>query len=79
MTIRGTPLVEMRDIALDFPNAGEAKGAVHLEVLDVAIAGLALAAVIVGASYGGAALATGSWASYVDASRSHADYIAMVG
>lgn len=42
----------------------------------VVIAGLALATVIVAASYGGAAMATGSWSGYVDASRSHADYIA---
>lgn len=31
---------EMRDIALDFPGAGEAKGAVHLEVLGVTRPGL---------------------------------------
>jgi hypothetical protein len=36
---------EMRDIALDFPNAGEAKGAVHLEVLDVAPPGLITAVI----------------------------------
>ncbi len=36
---------EMRDIALDFPGAGEAKGAVHLEVLDVTRPGLITAVI----------------------------------
>ncbi|MCM2316069.1 MAG: hypothetical protein NDJ92_13065 [Thermoanaerobaculia bacterium] len=40
------------------------------------IAGAVLAAVIVATSYGAAAIATGSWAGYADAIRSHADYIA---
>jgi hypothetical protein len=42
------------------------------------IAGLALAAVVVAASYGGAALATGSWEGYLGAVRTHADYISSV-
>ncbi|MFA6958264.1 MAG: hypothetical protein WC538_20540 [Thermoanaerobaculia bacterium] len=43
-----------------------------------AIAGLALAALIVVGSYGGAVAATGSWESYAGAVEKHGDYIARV-
>ncbi|WP_066270904.1 hypothetical protein [Blastomonas sp. CCH8-A3] len=44
---------EMRDIALDFPGAGEAKGAVHLEVLDVTRPGLITAVIRRSTIFGG--------------------------
>lgn len=44
---------EMRDIALDFPGAGEAKGAVHLEVLDVTRPGLITAVIRRSSIFGG--------------------------
>lgn len=42
------------------------------------VAGFVLAAVVVVVSYGGAAVATGSWESYADAVAAHAEYIARV-
>ena len=42
------------------------------------IGGLAIAAAIIAVSYGGAALATGSWESYANAVQKHADYISRV-
>jgi len=44
---------EMRDIGLDFPGAGEAKGAVHLEVLDVTRPGLITAVIRRARIFGG--------------------------
>ncbi|WP_152414806.1 hypothetical protein [Blastomonas sp. AAP53] len=44
---------EMRDIGLDFPNAGEVKGAVHLEVLGVTRPGLVTAVIRRARIFGG--------------------------
>lgn len=44
---------EMRDIALDFPGAGEAKGAVHLEILGVTRPGLITAVIRRARIFGG--------------------------
>lgn len=44
---------EMRDIALDFPDAGEVKGAVHLEVLGVTRPGLVTAVIRRAKIFGG--------------------------
>lgn len=44
---------EMRDIALDFPQAGESKGAVHLEVLGVTRPGLVTAVIRRARIFGG--------------------------
>lgn len=44
---------EMRDIALDFPGAGESKGAVHLEVLGVTPPGLVTAVIRRARIFGG--------------------------